>query len=844
MTKFKRALSLLLMVAMLSSSLGVNGLLRDGRSFASLMDTTTAMQNDYASHWAAESIQIALKNAVTSGYPDGSFKPDNEITRAEFFALINNTFGFTQTTDLTFTDVNENEWHALCISKAKAAGYATGYPDGSMKPNDSISRQEVAAILSHLRALKATCKSSSCIDLTKMTDWGKEGILSVLEAGIMNGYPDGKFKPMAFISRAEALIAVKNCIDYNPVPDLIYFQAGTYGDQQGMKTLKNNVTIKAGGTTLQNLIITGNLTIDPSVGNGEVCLKNVTVKGKVLVDAPLRMGIQGNTRIAKMYVYSNMTLDELGMSGIGVEGIEIDKALADNLVVTLKNTVIDYVSIRSNGVTLNADQSTSIKEIQSRAAGTQINAEAGTRIAILTTDKNLEMKGGGIVEKVRVPKSFVVKMPAYPTGSVMGGGIVVIPPVIVAAAVQNIPYVSPTPRSRESDPEEKRISKPVGNRTATVPGKIYSIYPKNVVVGDANTISIDYYAGEEYTNGSVVFNLPDAITADGDDLIAIASGSTRSTIKGLGSKAVISEQGHKVTISNIMFNRELDIHITLLNKIISSIGDFVFSIMGDKDGAGSAYTPTAGTGLESEKITAGIGKSIKGTISLPGGALAPEGGMSVEVEASSTNRSFNQQCTYMIPAGQNAINYSINVLPNEYRINYKTTNLDYVSVGYYGPKGTAYDLNSTQYVNVSHSDVNNINLELIKGETIKGTLSLPNGVISQYSTSVRVIALSSNLANYYEYVTIPAGKQSVEYSIRVPVGKYKVYYEIYNYEYIPTRYFSDQGMVTDAKNATMLTIDSPVNNINLTVGLKNAPNGTTTSGSAIALPMNAVAKAH
>jgi len=164
--------------------------------------------NDHMSHWAKDTIQSALSSGIANGYPDGSFKPNNAITRAEFFALTNNVFGFTGTTETTYTDVPSAAWYAPVIAKAETAGYISGYPDRSIHPKGNITRQEVAAIIGRLKSLGASSNSLSFTDASSIPSWSKADIIAVSEAKIMNGYPDGSFKPTAPTTRAEALIAI------------------------------------------------------------------------------------------------------------------------------------------------------------------------------------------------------------------------------------------------------------------------------------------------------------------------------------------------------------------------------------------------------------------------------------------------------------------------------------------------------------------------------------------------------------------------------------------------------------------------------------------------------------
>ena len=106
-----------------------------------------AITTDIDGHWAQSQIEKAFAQGIVSGYPDGTFKPDQNVSRAEFVTMVNNAFGFKAETSTYFTDVKDTDWFAGQISRAKAAGYISGYEDGSFKPNNYISRQEVASII-------------------------------------------------------------------------------------------------------------------------------------------------------------------------------------------------------------------------------------------------------------------------------------------------------------------------------------------------------------------------------------------------------------------------------------------------------------------------------------------------------------------------------------------------------------------------------------------------------------------------------------------------------------------------------------------------------------------------
>ncbi len=182
--------------------------------FSSILPVFGATTTDYTSHWAKASIQSALDSGISKGYPDGSFKPDHSITRAEFFSLVNNTFKFTTLSESTYTDVPSNAWYAPVVSIAKQAGYTIGYTDGSIRPLSQISRQETAVILSRIKTLTATSDTIPYTDAASVASWSKQALIAATQAKIMIGYPDGSFKPEAEITRAEALVAITNCFNY------------------------------------------------------------------------------------------------------------------------------------------------------------------------------------------------------------------------------------------------------------------------------------------------------------------------------------------------------------------------------------------------------------------------------------------------------------------------------------------------------------------------------------------------------------------------------------------------------------------------------------------------------
>ena len=137
-----------------------------GASFAVSQAQAAAPAPDIDGHWAELQIEYMMSKDIVGGYPDGTFKPGNTITRAEFMKIVNHAGGFTAAGAKTFTDVSAADWYAPEVAKAAAAGYISGYPDGSMRPNANSSRQEAAMMIAKVSQLDG----SAAADLSKFSD--------------------------------------------------------------------------------------------------------------------------------------------------------------------------------------------------------------------------------------------------------------------------------------------------------------------------------------------------------------------------------------------------------------------------------------------------------------------------------------------------------------------------------------------------------------------------------------------------------------------------------------------------------------------------------------------------
>lgn len=150
-------------------------------------------------------------NAFLSGYPDGSFQADKNMTRAEvaqmFYALL---LDKNVTITKSFSDVPSDAWYAKAVNTLSSLGMLGGYPDGTFRPDAPITRAEFAAIALAF-AYDPASASCSYTDVSANA-WYYTYVAQATTYGWIGGYPDGSFRPNNSITRAEVAVIVNNML--------------------------------------------------------------------------------------------------------------------------------------------------------------------------------------------------------------------------------------------------------------------------------------------------------------------------------------------------------------------------------------------------------------------------------------------------------------------------------------------------------------------------------------------------------------------------------------------------------------------------------------------------------
>ena len=404
----------------------INKLLPLALTAAMIVPSVPAMAapSDIAGHWAESVITQWQSKGLIQGYEDGTFKPGNTITRAEFVTLMNNAKGFWSEGSINFSDVKNGSWFYSAVARAVAAGYVKGYSDGSFKPNNTITRAEAAMMIANTAKLSANeAGAYRFTDIGSIPAWARGSVGAVVAAGYMTGYPDGSFDANASISRAEAVSSLNRMLGgtaYQPTQP-------TTPTTDTTKTTSDDVVIEDKGTTLKNQTVDGNVTIAKSVGNGDVTLRNVTIKGDLIVKGGGSntvtledVDVRGKVRLLKEGVHLHLAGDT------DIRKLLIDLAARITQSSSYKDE-IDEIILAGDG-DLNKTTRIDVHAKQLRienqadlilggdveklivdedAKDAEIEIKKGTTVNELNTDAKIKLTGKGRIDLLDVSASGV-----------------------------------------------------------------------------------------------------------------------------------------------------------------------------------------------------------------------------------------------------------------------------------------------------------------------------------------------------------------------------------------------------------------------------------------------------
>lgn len=251
--------------------------------------------SDIIGHWAEDDINEWLEEGFITGYSDGSMRPDNGITRAEFVSLMQNVFKLRATAPADFSDVKPTAWYYDAVAAAYSSGIASGMVDGTFKPDDYVTRGQASVFGYNAMGTTEGGSIEHYADAEHIPDWCIDSIGHLSDKGFLSGMTDGRFAYSNLLTRAEAvsfLNRIKKSTENQEIVSTESVTEYTYAIEEKNTVITGQelngdliITVLIGdnNVTLDGVTVNGNLIIQGG-GSDSVLLKDTTITGSIVVD--------------------------------------------------------------------------------------------------------------------------------------------------------------------------------------------------------------------------------------------------------------------------------------------------------------------------------------------------------------------------------------------------------------------------------------------------------------------------------------------------------------------------------------------------------------------------------
>ena len=312
--------------------------------------------SDIENHWAKTYLTELHELEIINPSSSGQYTPDQPIARWEFMRYINRAFDFTEKASISFTDVPSGSAYYDIVATAVYYGYINGVGNNKMDPQGTLTREQAATILGRLHKYTpdADPDDMTFSDKSAVSSYARAYVAEAVALKYINGYPNGTFKPQGTITRGEIAKILYYFLgtslhkeggsytgaDLDSVTDNVSI---TLPCTLSNATIDGNLYITegvgAGSVTLQNVTVEGRII----VSGGSVVLNGVSALDLTVsspCDQTLSVTCSGNTSIAHTEVQSDAMLYESGL-GISAGGLSDLDVNGENLSLTLDAALWD-----------------------------------------------------------------------------------------------------------------------------------------------------------------------------------------------------------------------------------------------------------------------------------------------------------------------------------------------------------------------------------------------------------------------------------------------------------------------------------------------------------------------
>ncbi|OWR27103.1 licheninase [Saccharibacillus sp. O23] len=362
----------------------------------------SAPYTDLQGHWAENAAARLRSMALSEGYADGTFRPGEPISRAEFAVILDRAFGFAGDQAAgSYVDLSEKDWYYDALTRASGSGILQGTDASHLSPKLAITRQDAMVMADRAFGLSTGGENDTLNaafrDGQDVAGYARQALSYFVKQKIVNGY-NGGLNPKSEITRAEAAVLLSSMIaDVRSVP-------GTYESD-----VNGNLIVRSADATLKNMTVNGNLLLTEAIGEGTVTLEGVTVTGSVIVrgGGSHSINIQ-DSKLNRVVVDKKFVPVHLTMTGTTqIEEMVVERQselelAAESTIATLKvNSRAARTAIEGTGV---------IKQFEVSAADVSLNGKT------VAPGRYADGTAPGSVQVQSTPSK-----PASPSASAGGG---------------------------------------------------------------------------------------------------------------------------------------------------------------------------------------------------------------------------------------------------------------------------------------------------------------------------------------------------------------------------------------------------------------------------------------
>ncbi|NGZ76065.1 S-layer homology domain-containing protein [Saccharibacillus alkalitolerans] len=417
----KKTAGLLLSSLLVSSTIWTGAAFGESAPASSSSVVQSSIFKDLNNHWSKQAVEKWQNRGIIKGAAEGKFAPERTLTRAEWVTLVNRTFQLNRQKAEAPSDVKEGSWYAADVKAALTAGYIGITGDGTFQADRPLTREEAAVTLANLLRLSTVQPDTDAFaDFKTSTEANGAPVYAAVEAGLLKGYADKTFRPHKALTRAEAAVLIDRAAE---AYGMWIGEQGEYGPADGVRQEKGSVLVNTPGVTLQNLEIAGDLVIGKNVGEGDVTLKNVTVRGNTYVygggehsihiegshlvniivdkkEGTVRIVAQGETTVQEVVVRTGANLE--AEKGVTVNKVELTNELPANSEVRLAG-YFNTVNVQAYSLALDIP-SGSIGElnVSKDAEGAVLNTGSESRILTLLLNAAAKVAGVGKIDSATI----------------------------------------------------------------------------------------------------------------------------------------------------------------------------------------------------------------------------------------------------------------------------------------------------------------------------------------------------------------------------------------------------------------------------------------------------------